>query len=260
MKWPYAYIAAASLGVLATLTPSARAAEQAAQPAISDEASAAVRQMGKTLASADFSFKVRTIRVYQDSNGQPLHIFHSMNVVAHRPDRLAVDVTGDDGANRLLDDGKSVVVVGADKKKYAQIAAAGTIEATLDDVSTRLGVDFPLADLVAPEPGKAFLSGVTAGREINTVMIDGAPYRHLFFTQSPGMEIELWVDKTEKALPRRLIVTYRLLPGQPNFVAEFSDWQFGTRHPQAEFAFSPPPGATKVDLKSSTGSSEAGDK
>ena len=33
-----------------------------------------------------------------------------------------------------------------------------------------------------------------------------------------------------KSLPRRLIVTYRLLPGQPNFIAEFSDWDF-TAHP-----------------------------
>lgn len=260
MKWPYACIVAGSLSVLATVPPPARAADNAAQPAISEEASAAVQRMGKTLAGDDFSFKVQTIRVYQDDSGQPLHIFHSMKVIAHRPDRLAVHVTGDDGANELLYDGKSVAVIGADQKKYAQIAAAGTIEAMLDDVSAKRGVDFPLADLVAPEPGKAFLSGVTAGREVNTVMIDGVAYRHLFFTQSPGMELELWVDKTDKALPRRLIVTYRQLPGQPNFIAEFFDWQFGTRHPEAEFAFDPPPGATKVDLKVSTGSSGAGDK
>ena len=37
----------------------------------------------------------------------------------------------------------------------------------------RLGVDFPLADFLTDAPNKAFLSGVTAGRVVNTVMIDG---------------------------------------------------------------------------------------
>ena len=48
--------------------------------------------------------------------------------------------------------------------------------------------------------------------------------------------------RSEQALPARLIVTHRLLPGQPNMIVEFSDWNFGTRHPDSEFAFQPPPG------------------
>jgi len=199
------------------------------------------------------SFKARTIRVYEDDKGQPLHIFHTMNVVAHRPDRLAVKVTGDDGSHQLLYDGKTVTVVGLDKTKYARIEAPDTIAATLEEVVGRLGIDFPLADFLAPEPHKAFLAGVTTGSEINTVTIDGAPYRHLFFTQPPGVELELWVSNNEQALPARLIVTYRMLAGQPNLIAEFSDWNFGTRHPDSEFVYEPPAGATKVDLSSGNG-------
>src|SRR5689334_10245596 len=219
-----------------SLIASAWAAEPA-KTAISDEANAAIQQMGKTLAAADISFTARTIRVYEDDNGQPLHIFHTMTVVAHRPDRLSVKVTGDDGSHELLYDGKTVTLVGFDKTKYAQMEAPNTIAAMLEEVVGRLGVDFPLADLLAPAPNEAFLSGVTTGSEINTVTIDGAPYQHLFFTQPPGIDLELWVSKNEQALPRRLIVTYRMLPGQPNLIAEFSDWTFGTRHPDAEFAF-----------------------
>jgi hypothetical protein len=249
-RYASAVVAALAIGAsgLTTVAPAAEPT-QTAKTAISNEASAALRQMGKTLAANDFSFTARTIRVYEDNSGQPLHIFHSVNVIAHRPDRLVVHATGDDGGNNLFYDGKSVAIVGADKNKYAQIPAPNTIAAMMEEVMGKLGVDFPLADFLAPEPNKAFLAGVTTGSEINTVTIDGAPYRHLFFSQPPGIELELWVDKTDKALPRRLIVTYRLLPGQPNFIAEFSDWNFGTRHPEAEFTFQPPAGATKVDLK-----------
>ena len=243
-----------------SLLPATQAAEpaQAAKTAISDEAKEAVQRMGKTLAAEDVSVKARTIRVFMDDKGQPLHIFHTMNVVMHRPDRLAIKVTGDLGSDELFYDGKIVTLAGFDKTKYAQMAAPNTIAAMLEEVVGRLGVDMPLADLLTPAPHEAVLSGVTTGSEIGTVTIDGAPYRHLFFTQPPGIELELWVAKNEQALPARLIVTHRLLPGQPNLIAEFSDWKFGTRHPDAEFAFQPPPGATKADLKAASAGPGAG--
>ncbi len=81
------------------------------------------------------------------------------------------------------------------------------------------------------------------------MMIDGAPYRHLYFTQAGGVEIEMWVSKDEQALPRRLIATYRLMPGQPSFIAEFSDWNFSVNPPDTEFVFHPPPGATEIEFQ-----------
>jgi hypothetical protein len=258
MRSSYVSVLLAALICIGTsLVPTAWAAEPA-KTAISEEALAAVQQMGKTLAAADVSFKARTIRVYEDDKGQPLHIFHTMTIVAHRPDRLVIKITGDDGAQELFYNGKTVTLAGFDKTKYAQMEAPNTIAAMLEEVVGRLGVDFPLADLLAPAPHEAFLSGVTSGSEVNTVMIDGAPYHHLFYTQPPGIELELWVSKNEQALPARLIVTYRTLPGEPNLIAEFSDWNFGTPHPDSEFAFQPPPGATKVDLRAAISGPEAG--
>ena len=137
----------------------------------------------------------------------------------HRPDRLLVKVTGDNGSDELVYDGKTVTLAGFDKTKYGQMAAPNTIAAMLEEVVGQLGVDMPLADLLAPAPDQAFLSGVTTGSEVDTLTIDGAPYRHLFFTQPPGIELELWVSKNDQSLPARLIVTHRLLPGQPNLDA-----------------------------------------
>ena len=252
MKLRYVSIAAGLFACgFGSLIPVAWGAEPA-KPGISDEASAAVLQMGKTLLVNDLSFQARTIRVFQDAEGQPLHIFHTMKVVAHRPDRLAVHVTGDDGSNELFYDGKTVAIFGVSENKYARVPAPNNIQAMMDEVMGRFQLEFPLADFLTTAPDKAFLSGVTSGREIGTVTIDGKPYRHLFFSQTGGIELELWVEKTEQALPRRLIATYRLLPGQPNFIAEFSDWNFSARPSDAEFVFQPPAGAKQVELKSAT--------
>jgi hypothetical protein len=123
-----------------------------------------------------------------------------------RPDRVMINVAGDDGSTKLFYDGKTVTLLGVESKKYATIPVPNTIQGMLENVIGKLGVDFPLADLLTNAPDKSFMSGVTSGREVATVTIDGVPCRHLLFTQPPGIELELWVEKNHKALRRRLIV------------------------------------------------------
>ncbi|MGA8552426.1 MAG: DUF2092 domain-containing protein [Stellaceae bacterium] len=219
-----------------------------AKPSITPEASAALTRMGQALQSKEFSFQARTIRVYADPAGQLLHIFHTLKVTVRRPDRLLVDRTGDDGSGKLVYDGKTVIVYMASGNKYASIPVPGTIAGMMKVAMGRLGVDFPLADFLTDAPNQAFLSGVTAGRVVNTVMIDGVPCLHLLFSQPPQIDLELWLDKNQ-SLPRRLIVTYRSLPGQPDFVAEFSNWNFAIHPTDADFVFQPPAGAVQIALK-----------
>ena len=242
-------LAGGTVGVLPFTASAAQPAKEA-KPAISDDASAALLRMGQSLRADQFSFQAQTIRVYADPNGEPLHIFHTVKVTVHRPNRMLAEVSGDDGSSKLAFDGKTAIIYSAAHNKYASIPVPeGTIEAMMKEAVGRLGVDFPLADLLSEAPTKAFLTGVTSGRIVNTVTIDGAPYDHLFLSQPPGIELELWLSKSEQALPRRLIVTYRSLPGQPNFIAEFSDWNFNIHPADAEFAFQPPTGAEQVALK-----------
>jgi len=232
-----------------------------AKPAISAEASAALLHMGESLRAEKFSFQAQTIRVYADPNGEPLHIFHTMKITVRRPNKLLVEESGDDGSNKLMFDGKTAVIYSAAQNKYASIPVPeGTIEAMLKEAVGRLGIDMPLADFLSEAPNKAFLSGVTSGRVVNTVTIDGTPYDHLFFSQPPGIELELWLSKNEKALPARLIVTYRSLPGSPNFIALFSDWNFDIQPSDADFAFQPPAGAEQVALKPAAAAPPAGKK
>ncbi|MFL5265671.1 MAG: DUF2092 domain-containing protein [Stellaceae bacterium] len=235
----------------APATAPAAPAAKAAKPAITEEASAALFRMGQALRADQFSFQAKTIRVYSDAGGEPLHIFHTLKVTVQRPNRVLAEMTGDDGSAKLTFDGKTLVIFSAQNNKYASMTLpeGTTIDGMLKEAVGRYGVDFPLADFLSEAPNKAFLSGVTSGRVVNTVTIDGAPYDHLFFSQPPGIELELWLPKTGQAVPRRLIVTYRALPGQPNFIAEFADWNFDVRPSEAEFAFQPPAGAQQVALK-----------
>jgi hypothetical protein len=140
-----------------SIAPAAYAAQSTS--AISSEANAAVERIGKTLAQEDVSFTAKTMRVYQDSDGDYLHIVHNINVLAARPDKMAVTATGDDGATKLLYDGQQVSVFDAVDNKYAQVPMTGNLQHMLDEVSARLGVEFPLADLFGERPGAVIFDG-----------------------------------------------------------------------------------------------------
>ena len=136
----------------------------------------------------------------------------------------SIQVTGDDGSNELFYDGKSVSIFSPDRKAYAVIAAPGDIRSALTEVVDKLNIDFPLVNFFAVSPERALLREVVAGWQVGTANIDGVECRHLFFHQKAGIDLELWVEKNNAAIPHRLIVTYRLLPGQPSFIAEFTNW------------------------------------
>ena len=249
---------AGGLAGLAPVAPLAAEPAGKAKPAISEEARAALKRMGDSLRAQQFAFQAQTIRVYAGPKGEPLHIFHTLTVTVRRPNRLLVLRDGDDGPGKLAYDGKTLVIYIGNANKFATIPVPDTIQGMMKEAMGRLGVDFPLADFLTNAPSKSFVSGVTAGEVVNTVAIDGVPCLHMFFSQPPGIELELWVEKNDQSLPRRLIVTYRSLPGEPNFIATMSKWDFSVHPSDADFAFQPPPGAVQVALKPPASPAPAG--
>ena len=128
------------------------------------------------------------------------------------------------------------------------MAAPGDIHSALSEVLAKLNVDFPLVDFFTDTPDQALLRGVIAGWQVGTASVDGVECQHLFFSRRAGIELELWVENTSAALPHRLAVTYRLLPGQPRFIAEFTEWNTGVHPANAAFVFQPPADAKKIEL------------
>lgn len=233
-------------------------AEEAIKPAISEDAGAAIAQMDKTLSAPESSFTARTERVYLDETGQPLHIFQTMNVVMRRPDRVKIEVAGDDGSHDLFYDGKSVSIFSPDSNSYAVLAAPGGIASAANEVMDKLNIDFPLVNFFAVSSDQSLLQGVVGGWQVGTSRIDGVECRHLFFYKRGGIDLELWVENNGAAIPHRLIVTYRLLPGQPNFTAEFTDWDSRAHPSDSVFAFQAPAAAKQVELTPASAPAQQG--
>jgi hypothetical protein len=242
-------LAATTVGAMSATQPSARDASPQ-ENAIGVEASTALARMSKTLMAKEFSYRSRTVRAYVGPSGELLHIAHTIKAVVRRPDRVAIEAVGDDGTTKMIYDGKTLVAYGVTQKQYASIPAPDTIDAMLDVAENRMKVDFPLADLLSDNPEKSLLAGITSGGQVGMAIIDGTPCLHLFFVQSPDLELELWLEDNERSLPRRVFVTYRSLPGHPTFLAELSDWDFSIHPSDSDFVFQPPAGVAKVELTS----------
>jgi hypothetical protein len=241
------------VGELASLSlaivPAARAQNQSG---IGGEATEALARMSKTLQAKQFSFRSHTFRAYAGPNGELLHIAQNTKTVVLRPDHLLVEITGDDGSKKVLYDGKTLVVYRVEQKQYASLPVTGNIDQMLDVAEKRLGTDFPLADLLTDDAKNSVLSGVTSGGQVGTTIIDGVPCRHFFFNQVDDLDLELWLEDNDRALPRRVVVTYRSLPGRPSFIAELSDWDFSAPVADNVFVFQPPAGVAKVEMTPGT--------
>ena len=145
------------------------------QAEIGPEALDALKRMGKTLAAKQFSFQSRTFRAYAGPNGELLHIAHTSKIMYRRPDRLSVSVTGDDGSIKILFDGTTLVLYGAEQKQYVSLPVTGGIDKALDLLEERTGTDFPLSDLLSDDPAEAVASGITSGGKVGTSTIRWGP-------------------------------------------------------------------------------------
>ena len=85
--------------------------------------------------------------------GQFVSLFGSSRVVMQRPDKLFVEARGDLFPSDTFYDGKTVTVVGADRRFYTRRdAAGGAIEALMQSVQPGSDATAPFLDLLVAGP------------------------------------------------------------------------------------------------------------
>ena len=59
-------------------------------------------------------------------------------------------------------------------------------------------------------------------------------------------DFQIWIAQGDKPLFQRLIITYKLAEGQPQFRAQFQRLELAPEVPDSLFAFTPPEGSEKI--------------
>jgi hypothetical protein len=232
------------VGVFAgTPTPNAAASVRDAQ------AMANLRRMADFLSQAQrFSVTAEIgFDVVQES-GEKLEFGETRQFVIRRPDRARIDITKRDGATSgFIFDGQVIAVFNAKENVYATAARPGTLDEAVDYFINDLDMRFPLAEIFSTQLAEALPEKVLTAYNVGQERIMGVLCEHLVF-RGKQADMQLWVAQGDRPLPCRLLITYIAAEGQPQFRAQFSDWELSPDVSDAQFAFTPAEGATRIEF------------
>ena len=213
---------------------------------IDPEADQVLKRASQYLISAtQFKFDAdKTIDVVLDS-GQMIQLSDTTRISVSRPDKILAQSTGDTTNEQIWYDGKTLSVWSPEQNSYATIDVPNTIDKMMDYVVEKYGAALPLADLVVSDPYKSATQRVRSGHYLGLHYVGDLKCHHLAFRQE-GLDWQVWIEAGDKPLPRKLVITYKELPGHPQFTAIFDKWDMSPRLSDSLFTFKVPLGAKKV--------------
>jgi hypothetical protein len=208
---------------------------------VDEEALAVVRRMTDVLGkSQSVRFEIETSYDAVQTDGQKIEFGATREITARRPDRLRSDRTDRDGSRRTVRyDGQQLVVSDPDAKVWAAVPRTGTLDALADYVSEELGIPMPLSELFSPELPQLLEDRMESARYVGEVTLRGVPCDHVAF-RNDEVGVQLWVARKGDPLPRRIVITYEQAVEEPQFRADFLEWDLSPRTPDSLFRFEPP--------------------
>lgn len=226
-----------------------RSQEAPPKPVIDPEADVILRQMSerlKTIPAAIFRLADTIDDVQAD--GRKLQFAHIRELTIVRPNKLKVETMGDVTSRTVWKDGKTVTVLDLGKNVYAQLPDPGTIDQTLDMLQEKYGMSMPAADLLSADVYKTLTEGC---REINYIgigYVGEEKCHHLAFTRD-NIDWQLWVTLGDKPEPRKMVITYKRLPGEPQYTQQLLKVEDAGKIQDTAFTCVIPKGAEKIEFQ-----------
>jgi hypothetical protein len=193
-----------------------------------------------------FGVKVEEIFDEMNASGQKIQLCNRREVLVRRPNGLFARSEGDTTHRLFYYDGKTVAVLDPTAKVYATHEAPATLDAMFDFLHEKLGFSLPTADLLFSDPYKVLTEQVEGGDYLGLHHVGEKKCHHLAFQQR-HIDWQLWVDAGDKPLPLKFLLTYRRMPGEPQFCTVFK-WDLSAKVAEDAFVFKPPEGAKRIEF------------
>jgi hypothetical protein len=177
-------------------------------------------------------------------DGQKVQNSASADLVAVRPNRLRLAVNGDRHQRLFLYDGKTFVLWAPTLRYYATAAAPESIIQLADTLEERFDIELPLVDLFRWGTPAAPLSDIQGARDLGPAAVGGITCQHYAFRQD-GLDWEVWIQKGEHPLPRRLVLNTLTDDARPQYTATYT-WNLAPSYNNDSFTFVAPPDARAI--------------
>lgn len=232
--------------------PQAMPAVQGAVPqAVAEptEAKDILKRMAEFLAKTPrFSVNLRGSYDVVQAFGQKVEFGENRKVTVSRPNGLRIEVEHSDGEKHLvLYDGKAITAYTPSKNVYAQVSKPGGIDEAVTYFLKDLRMRLPLAALLLSRFPEEIERRTLSLDYVERTLIHGTPTHHLA-GRTETVDYQVWIAEGAQPLPTRVVLTYKNADGQPEFRAQFSDWNLAPEVQDAQFAFTPPDGARKISF------------
>jgi len=226
-------------------------AQQSGAPAAQIEEKA----MSTLMRAAEFLAKAQRLSVKADigydvvqGSGQKLEFGATRTITVRRPDRISVDIEDRDGTKRgFRFDGKQIAFFGLDEKVYATAEKSGDLDAAFAYFTRDLQMPLPMGELFTNNLPKGLKDRVSEAYYVEEATMGGTRCDHLAL-RNDMTDAQVWIAKGDQPLLRRFVITYKRANGQPQFRADFRDWNFSPETPDSLFTFTPAEGASRIQF------------
>ena len=238
-------ISLAAPGTYAQTAPAGAAAPAA--NAVDASSIQALKDMGGHLQSLK-RFRVETEvtgeRVLAD--GQKLQHTATAEMDVQRPNKIRVLMQSARSQREIVYDGKTVTLFTPAQKYYSTVEFTGTIGELIDKLEEGYGVELPLSDLFLFGTPAAPLDKIESAMNAGQDFIDDDLCDHFAFRQG-NIDWQIWITTGSKPLPRKVVITNRADEARPQSVS-LIDWNLKPTFKDSVFKFTPPKGATKIEI------------
>jgi hypothetical protein len=203
--------------------------------------------MATKLAGAE-AFSVTIDMTYDvlQASGQQIQFGERREVRVRRPNHLRIDSHQSDGdIVRLIYDGQLLTLFHQNQNVYSQVDHEGNIDSALRFAVGTLGIRTPLARMLVTSLPQEIRKLTQSLMYIERNTLGANPMHHLA-GRTKDVDYQVWL--ADDNLPKRIVITYKDHPGQPQFQADFSDWNMSARLSDGDFAFTPPEGAENIPM------------
>ena len=197
------------------------------------------------------SFKLETANDVQDSVGGLVKQFANFEVYMSGPDKMLVNARGYKGHREFLYNGQQLAYYSFDEHNYGILPVPDNTIQMIDSIHALYDIEFPAADFFYPTFTDDLLADADTIRFVGKEEINGKEFFHVMAI-GKEMDFQFWVNNNAYNLPAKFAITYKNMPGNPQYIAAFTDWQINPDLPDAMFDFLPPPGAAQLTIMSKT--------
>jgi hypothetical protein len=171
----------------------------------------------------------------------------TFKAAVHRPNKLAGRIVSADNSRTLWYNGKTVTLYNQALGVTAQAEAPDTTGKALDNHMEKYNISMPFADFVSENIYENLLGDVDSAFLVGKAIVNGRSCDHIACSQNV-IDWQIWIEDGVRRLPRQVVITYKMLPGAPQFMAQFSEWDLNARLPAFLFEANPPADAEKIEM------------